>query len=138
MGWLDADYTSVQFDLNSDGVIDGRDKDLDLPRAAEWTWSLGLMQRLQVGDLGHVDTRVRYSYRDESSFTDNNLGYILSQKILDAGLDFHMGNSRWVFSIYGENLLDDNYQEVFGFGTPGIAGFAGLRIKLGPVAHAPN
>ena len=36
----------------------------------------------------------------------------------------------------GENLLDDNYQEVFGFGTPGIAGFAGVRIKLGPFADA--
>ena len=107
VGWLDPEYKNVRFDLNSDGMIDGRDKDLDLPRAAEWTWSLGLMHRLQAGDLGHVNTRVSYSYRDKSFFTDNNLGYILSQKILDAGLDFHMGNGRWVFSIYGKNLLDE-------------------------------
>ena len=106
-GWLDADYTKVSFDLNSDGVIDGRDKDLDLPRAAEWTWSLGLRHRLQVGDWGHIASRVSYSYRDESSFTDNNLGYILSQKILDASLDFHSENERWVFSIYGKNLLNE-------------------------------
>ena len=106
-GWLDPEYKKVRFDLNSDGMIDGRDKDLDLPRAAEWTWSLGLMHRLQAGDLGHVNTRVSYSYRDKSFFTDNNLGYIMSQKILDAGLDFHMGNGRWVFSIYGKNLLDE-------------------------------
>ena len=107
VGWLDADYTKVSFDLNSDGVIDGRDKDLDLPRAAEWTWSLGLRHRLQVGDWGHIASRVSYSYRDESSFTDNNLGYILSQKILDAGLDFHSEDERWVFSVYGKNLLDE-------------------------------
>lgn len=107
VGWLDPEYKNVRFDLNSDGMIDGRDKDLDLPRAAEWTWSLSLMHRLQAGDLGHVNTRVSYSYRDKSFFTDNNLGYILSQKILDAGLDFHMGNGRWVFSIYGKNLLDE-------------------------------
>ena len=107
LGWLDADYKSVQFDLNSDGMINAADKDLDLPRAAEWTWSLGLMHHLQVGDLGHVSSRLRYSYRDESAFTDNNLGYILSQKILDAGLDFHMGNGHWVFSIYGKNLLNE-------------------------------
>ena len=106
-GWLDADYRKVRFDLNSDGVIDGRDKDLDLPRAAEWTWSLGLRHRLQVGDWGHIASRVSYSYRDESSFTDNNLGYILSQKILDAGLDFHSEDERWVFSVYGKNLLDE-------------------------------
>ena len=75
-------------------MIDGRDKDLDLPRAAEWTWSLGLRHRLQVGDWGHIASRVSYSYRDESSFTDNNLGYILSQKILNAGLDFHSEDER--------------------------------------------
>jgi len=107
LGWLDPEYKKVRFDLNSDGMIDGRDKDLGPPRAAEWTWSLGLRHHLQVGGLGHVDTRVSYSYRDKSYFTDNNLGYILSQKILDAGLDFHMGNGRWVFSIYGKNLLDE-------------------------------
>ncbi len=107
VGWLDPEYKKVRFDLNSDGTIDGRDKDLDPPRAAEWTWSLGLMHRLQAGDLGHVNTRVSYSYRDKSFFTDNNRGYIMSQKILDAGLDFHMGNGHWVFSIYGKNLLDE-------------------------------
>ena len=36
----------------------------------------------------------------------------------------------------GENLLDDNYQEVFGFGTPGIAGYAGVRVKFGPIGDA--
>lgn len=107
LGWLDPEYKNVGFDLNSDGMINERDEDLDLPRAAEWTWSLGLRHHLQVGDLGHVDTRISYSYRDKSSFTDNNLGYILSQKILDAGLDFHTENGRWVFSIYGKNLLDE-------------------------------
>ncbi len=29
-----------------------------------------------------------------------------------------------------ENLLDDNYQEVLGFGTPGRAAFVGLDVKL--------
>ena len=131
VGWLDADYKDVKFDLNSDGMIDGRDKDLDLPRAAEWTWSLGLRHHLQVGDLGHLDTRVRYSYRDESSFTDNNLGYILSQKILDAGLDFHMENGHWTFSVYGKNLLDEVKH----------GGDAQLPSRLGPIplggAYAP-
>ena len=130
-GWLDADYRKVRFDLNSDGIIDGRDKDLDLPRAAEWTWSLGLRHRLQVGDWGHIASRVSYSYRDESSFTDNNLGYILSQKILDAGLDFHSEEERWVFSIYGKNLLNEVKH----------GGDTQLPTRLGPIplggAYAP-
>ncbi len=123
VGWLDAGYKNVKFDLNSDGMIDGRDEDLDLPRAAEWTWSLGLRHRLQVGDLGHIGTRIRYSYRDKSYFTDNNLGYILSQKILDAGLDFHLADSRWVFSLYGKNLLDEVKH----------GGDSQLPSRLGPV-----
>lgn len=34
----------------------------------------------------------------------------------------------------GENLLDEDYQEVLSFGTPGIAFFAGVTAKLGPYA----
>ena len=123
VGWLHPEYKKVSFDLNSDGTLDDRDRDLDLPRAAEWTWSLGLRHQLQVGDLGYVDTRVSYSYRDESGFTDNNLGYILSQKILDAGLDFRAQGGRWVFSIYGKNLLDEVKH----------GGDAQLPSSLGPV-----
>lgn len=29
-----------------------------------------------------------------------------------------------------ENLFDEDYQEVFGFGTPGISGFGGVRVRL--------
>ena len=33
----------------------------------------------------------------------------------------------------GENLLDQNYQEVFTFGAPGIAGYGGLRLRFEPL-----
>ena len=130
-GWIDPEYKKVGFDLNSDGVIDARDKDLDLPRAAEWTYSLGLRHRLQVGDWGHIASRVSYSYRDESSYTDNNLGFILEQEILDAGLDFHLSDGHWVFSIYGKNLLNEVKH----------GGDTQLPTRLGPIplggAYAP-
>ena len=29
-----------------------------------------------------------------------------------------------------ENLIDEDYQEVFGFYAPGIGGFAGPRIRI--------
>lgn len=34
--------------------------------------------------------------------------------------------------IFGrvENVFDENYEEVYTYGTPGRAGFAGLRIRL--------
>jgi vitamin B12 transporter len=36
------------------------------------------------------------------------------------------------FFLRGENLLDQEYEEVFSFGTPGIGVFAGMRVKFGP------
>ncbi|MFK8067545.1 MAG: TonB-dependent receptor plug domain-containing protein [Gammaproteobacteria bacterium] len=35
-------------------------------------------------------------------------------------------------SLFGriENLFDENYQDIFGYNTPGIAGYAGVRMNL--------
>jgi iron complex outermembrane receptor protein len=107
LGWLDAEYTSVKFDLNGDGVVDGRDEDLEPPRAAEWTYSLGLTHDVALGSWGDLTARINYAFRDDSFYTDNNRGFILDQEILDLGLDFHSAGGRWLVSLYGRNLLDD-------------------------------
>ena len=107
VGWIDPRYQRVFYDLNGDGVIDQADKDLKLPRAAKWTYSIGLVNDLQLGSWGYLSSRINYAYRDDSAFTDNNLGYLLSQQILDAGLDFHMADKHWILSVYGKNLLND-------------------------------
>lgn len=123
-GWLDAEYSSVSFDLNSDGVIDNKDKGLDLPRAAKLTYSVGLTHDLELGDWGYMTSRINYGYRDDSAFTDNNLGFIAEQKIADAGLDFYSSDGRWTFSLYGKNLLDEVKH----------GGDTQLPAKLGPVS----
>ncbi len=107
LGWIDADYDKVFFDLNDDGSIDSLDKKLKLPRAAEWTYNVGFTHDLDVASWGYLTTRMNYAYRDNSAFTDNNLGFIRAQDILDAGLDFHAYSERWVLSIYGRNLLNE-------------------------------
>ncbi len=33
----------------------------------------------------------------------------------------------------GENLLNDDYEEVFSFGTPGIAAYGGVRVRFQPL-----
>jgi len=104
LGYIDPKYTAVRFDLNGDGVVDGKDKALELPRAAELTWSIGLTHDADVGDWGFTTARINYAHRDESSYTDNNLGFILEQDILDAGLDFQSASGKWIFSLYGRNL----------------------------------
>ncbi|MEM9305044.1 MAG: TonB-dependent receptor [Pseudomonadota bacterium] len=105
LGYINPEYDEVRFDLNGDGVIDGADEDLDLPRAAELTYSIGLNHDIDLGDMGYMATRISYAYRDDAAYTDNNLGFFLDQDILDAGIDWHYG-ANWTFSIYGRNLLD--------------------------------
>lgn len=107
VGYIDPEYKKIFVDLNVDGVIDDADKDLEPPRAAKWTWSVGATHDFTVGDWGYLSARVNYAYRDDSFYTDNNLGYLLSQKILDAGLDFHTDGGHWVYSVYGRNLLNE-------------------------------
>jgi iron complex outermembrane receptor protein len=106
VGWIDPSYKTVRFDLNGDGVIDKEDKNLGLPRAAEWTFNIGLTHQLDFSNGGALSSRVNYAYRDESFYTDNNLGYLLSQDILDLGVDYHTPGGHWILSIYGRNLLD--------------------------------
>lgn len=107
LGWVEPSYTSVRFDLNGDGVINAADEALELPRAAEWTYSVGLNHDWLFNSGGALTGRISFAYRDDSFYTDNNLGYLLSQEILDAGLDYTTANGRWVFSVYGRNLLND-------------------------------
>jgi len=106
VGYLNAEYDSVRFDLNGDGDINALDKDLDLPRAPELTYSIGLNYDWNVGSWGFATARVSYAYRDETFFTDDNRGLINEQDILDAGIDFYSNDDHWVFSLYGRNLLD--------------------------------
>lgn len=106
LGWIDASYTQVRFDLNNDGVVDSADEDLDLPRAADLTYSIGLTHTLLFSNGGELSSRVNFAYRDGAAYTDDNRGFLLSQDILDAGLDYLTPGGRWVFSLYGRNLLD--------------------------------
>jgi iron complex outermembrane receptor protein len=107
LGVIDSEYDEVREDLNTDGIVDSADKALNLPRAADVTWSIGFTHDLDIGQWGYLASRINYAYRDESAYTDSNLGFILEQEILNAGLDFYSNDERWVFSLYGRNLLDE-------------------------------
>lgn len=106
IGILDAEYTDVKADLNGDGSIDKKDEDLDLPRAPESTYSVGVIHDLTLGSWGYMSSRLNYSYRNDSAYTDNNRGWLPELRILDAGIDFHTNDGHWIFGIYGKNLRD--------------------------------
>ncbi|MBL4672883.1 MAG: TonB-dependent receptor [Arenicella sp.] len=107
LGLIDPEYDVVTFDLNSDGVLNDADRDLDLPRAAKITYSIGLIYDLSIGSWGNATSRVNYAFRDESAYTDNNLGFINEQGILDAGVDFYSDDGTWQFGIFAKNLTDE-------------------------------
>jgi iron complex outermembrane receptor protein len=107
LGYINAEYTEILFDLNGDGVLDGADENLDLPRAPELTYSVGLTHDANLGDWGSISSRISFSHRDESAFTDNNLGFITEQDILDTGVDLYSNDGHWVLGLYGKNLLDE-------------------------------
>lgn len=106
LGWVDPQYTRVIFDLNGDGLINQADEELELPRAAEWTYSIGVNHDWFWSGGQVMSFRVNYAYRDDSFYTDNNLGFLLDQEILDAGIDFSTPDGNWIFSLYGKNLTD--------------------------------
>ncbi|MBU3069654.1 TonB-dependent receptor [Aestuariicella sp. G3-2] len=106
IGYTDSEYDEVIYDLNGDGVVDNVDESLDIPRAAELTYSVGLSYDMDLGDWGYASSRIQYAYRDESAYTDDNYGYIDEQEILDLGIDIHTNDEKWVVGLYGKNLLD--------------------------------
>ena len=107
VGYVDPEYTKVKYDLNRDDVVDGTDEALELPRAAKWTYSVGLTHDTGTASWGRMTSRINYAYRDKSYFTDDNRGYLLEQNILDAGVDIIPANGRFSIGLYGKNLLNE-------------------------------
>ncbi|TCO77266.1 iron complex outermembrane receptor protein [Chromatocurvus halotolerans] len=106
LGYLDAGYDKVSFDLNGDGQVDALDRALELPRAPEWTGSLSGDYRSALRNGAEIGVRLSYSYRDRVAYTDNNAGFILAQDVVDAGIDYISADGHWQIAAYGRNLLN--------------------------------
>ena len=130
VGYVDPRYTKVKDDLNLDDVVDGKDKALKLPRAANWTWNLGVTHNAGLGKWAKVASRVSYSYRSRTYLTDDNKGYTPKQNILDAGVDVTPMDGRFSIGFFGRNLLDKvkhgSYVEL-----PESVGFLNLSAPSG-------
>jgi len=103
IGTLNAKYDDVVYDISGDGVIDYKEYELELPRAADLTYSIGLSKDFNVGSWS-ANSRVSYSYRDPVAYDDGNLGIIDEQKILDLGVDFYSPSENMSIGVYGKNM----------------------------------
>ncbi len=125
VGYLDSNLTRVRYDLNGDGTVDDKDEDMDLIRAPTWTYSLGLLHTLPIGNRHRLDSRIKYAYRDKEYHQDNNIGFHRQLKKLDAGIDVHMNHGQWVVGLYGKNLLHAVSHGIH-FVNPGFGSFSPL------------
>ncbi|MEM7568397.1 MAG: TonB-dependent receptor [Pseudomonadota bacterium] len=106
VGWIDAQYTDIFFDISGDGAITAADDALAIPRVPEITFGFGAVYDLDLGDKGNIITRITYQYRDRIAYTDNNFGWIQSANMLDFNVAYQTPVEGLTASIYGRNMLD--------------------------------
>jgi len=106
LGYTDADYREVFFDINSDGVIDSADRDLELPRVPKWSFGGSLNYYVELGGMGRLTANGFYQHRSRYAYTDNNWGYNSASDRLDASLALAVEGTGLTVTLYGRNLLD--------------------------------
>ncbi|MGE6696987.1 TonB-dependent receptor [Hyphomonas sp. NPDC076900] len=107
VGFMDASYDDVFYDLNNDGVVDQDDVNLDLPRVPPITYGFGLMKEFDLGTSGAVVARANYQYRDRIAYTDSNFGWIQDANMVDVNVTWETPVQGLSASLYGKNLLDE-------------------------------
>lgn len=107
VGYVNGAYTNVVFDLNGDGVLDGADKELDIPRLAPFTANAGISIEKELPALGWTTLRLGYSHRDKSAYTDNNRGQLNAADRFDASVAVSLLDDLGTLTIFGQNLTND-------------------------------
>lgn len=129
-GYLDGEYDKMTVDLNQDGAIDQKDKKLDIPRLARWTYGTSLTYQNDLSNGNRITARVGWNRRDPSVYTDDNRGYLNSADMVDAAVSLSTQGG-FTYSLFGRNLKDEvthgnDTQLPASFGGPG-ASFAPLN-----------
>lgn len=105
-GYTDGEYNDLFFDLTGDGVINQNDFDLEIPRLTNTSYSLGLIYNQRLGRLGDGHLQINYGRKSDTSFTDDNLGFIDDTERLDASITL-MRDSGTSLSLFGKNLTNE-------------------------------
>ncbi|MGC6331269.1 TonB-dependent receptor [Rhizorhabdus sp. FW153] len=106
-GYTNAKYKKIFFDLTADGVINARDFALKPPRLSPWTYGASATFDHDLPNGGEFTARVSYAHRDASWSNDANTGQLSSANMIDLTAAYETPDGRWKFSIYGNNLFDD-------------------------------
>ncbi|MFN4183763.1 MAG: TonB-dependent receptor [Hyphomonas sp.] len=107
VGFMDAGYDSVFYDLNNDGVVNQEDVNLDLPRVPPMTYGFGLIKDFDLGTAGAIVAQATFQHRDRIAYTDSNFGWIQEADMVDVNITWETPMQGLSASIYGKNLLDE-------------------------------
>ena len=122
-------------------MINQADFDLRIVRLPEWTYNIGATFDQELGNFGLLSLRGEYSYRDDTFFTDNNIGTLPSYDVFNASISLISADEQWTITAYGKNLGDEailqqNTTLPFGaFGAPRLSTLAegrrwGVELKF--------
>tara|TARA_B110000211_G_scaffold95239_1_gene111042 strand:+ start:1623 stop:2015 length:393 start_codon:yes stop_codon:yes gene_type:complete len=124
---LNATYTYTD-SVESDGAGGYKDE----VRRARHTASLNLAW--QVMDNLHINTNAQYNGSQTDVFfppwpTPSETVILNEYTLLNVSAHFNATESLDIY-LRLDNLLDDNYEEVFGYQTLGFGASVGLRFRL--------
>lgn len=124
--FINGSYTYV--DSTQD---DGTGRQIREIRRPEHVASLNANYRF-LADKGNINLGIDYTgEQNDSDFSTFPATPVTLDDYVLVNLTTEYALSRG-FTLFGrfENLLDEDYRDVFGFDTPGIAGYAGVRVNL--------
>ncbi|WP_137681452.1 TonB-dependent receptor [Aurantiacibacter suaedae] len=107
VGFTDAGYKRVFYDISGDGVIDAADLALELPRAPRWTFGGSLSYEADLWGDKFVRAFATFQRRDRFAYSDNNFGYNAAANRVDASLALGCHGCGITLSLFGRNLLDE-------------------------------
>ena len=106
LGYVDGSYDEILFDLTGDDVIDGADRNLEIPRLAPWSYGAQLTYQRQWSQ-GTFTVQGGGYHRDASAYTDNNRGSLRAADMFDANVSLGFMDDRLTVSAFGKNLKDE-------------------------------
>lgn len=129
VGYTDANFTKILFDLSGDGVIDSKDYALMLPRLAPWSYGISVIHDLKL-PIGTLTTNIAYNHRDQTFYDDANRGPLPIVDNIDANFSLAFEGTGLSLSVYGKNLtnevtsnINSPLPNIAAFGGPGAAIF---------------
>ena len=106
VGFIDAEYTRILFDISGDGAIGAADLALALPRVPRWTWGLGAVHEVNLGEVSRLVSLVSFQHRSRYAYTAPIFGWVDASDNLDAAVTWYLPVKGMSVSLWGKNLLD--------------------------------